>query len=284
MRYIMLRFPEGKPKAFTMSYDDGVKDDIRFIETINKYNLKATFNLNNSAFGNENRLNEQEIKDYILANGHEIAIHGEFHRANGIISPKDGIADVLNCRIALEKLSGKIIRGMAYPDCGITRFSQPTTYSKVKNYLTDLGIAYSRTLSGDNNSFLLPNDWHAWMPTAHHRNPKVLDYLNQFVNVDISKGYLPSLYPRLFYLWGHTYEFENHSEWDLLEEICQTVTKYDNIWFATNIEIYDYVTAYNSLIFSADNSLVYNPTLLTVWFTADNVLYKIDSGETIEIK
>ena len=35
----------GKNKAITFSYDDGVMQDIRLIEIFNKYNLKATFNI-----------------------------------------------------------------------------------------------------------------------------------------------------------------------------------------------------------------------------------------------
>ena len=33
-------------KAVTFSYDDGVTQDIRLIELLNKYHLKCTFNLN----------------------------------------------------------------------------------------------------------------------------------------------------------------------------------------------------------------------------------------------
>ncbi len=47
------------------------------------------------------------------------------------------------------------------------------------------------------------------------------------------------------------------------------------------IEIYDYVSAYRSLVFSADGSMVYNPTLLDIWFTEDGKPYIIKSGETL---
>lgn len=36
----------GKKKAVTFSFDDGVTQDIRLIEIFNKYGLKGTFNLN----------------------------------------------------------------------------------------------------------------------------------------------------------------------------------------------------------------------------------------------
>ena len=41
----------GKKKAITFSYDDGVTQDIRFIELLNKYGLKCTFNLNSDLLG-----------------------------------------------------------------------------------------------------------------------------------------------------------------------------------------------------------------------------------------
>ena len=40
MRYKFLRFPGGKPKAVTLSYDDGVPEDRRFSDTITKYGIK----------------------------------------------------------------------------------------------------------------------------------------------------------------------------------------------------------------------------------------------------
>ena len=57
----------------------------------------------------------------------------------------------------------------------------------------------------------------------------------------------------------------------------------DEVWYDTNIEIFDYVTAYRSLVFSADNTRVYNPTLIEVWFDIDGKLYSIKSGETLEL-
>ena len=39
-------YPGGKEKAFNMTYDDGIVQDIEFIEMLNKYGIKATFNLN----------------------------------------------------------------------------------------------------------------------------------------------------------------------------------------------------------------------------------------------
>lgn len=281
MRYKFLRFPGGKPKAVTFSYDDGVREDIQLVEIINRHGIKCTFNLNNDIMRGKNNFTDEEIKKYFLSNGHEVAVHGSMHRALGNVSAIDGIRDVLECRLELEKKTGKIIKGMAYPDTGITVFVNNASYENIKSYLKDLGIVYSRTLGGDNNSFQLPQDWYAWMPTAHHNNPQIMEYIDEFVNMDLStKTYCARRQPRLFYMWGHSYEFRNADNWEHLEEICAKLGGKDDTWYATNMEIHDYVEAYNSLVYSADGRKVYNPTLVRIWVDVDGVLYDIAPGET----
>ncbi len=283
MKYLHMRFPEAKLKAATLSFDDGVKQDIRFSQTLNKYGIKCTFNINSGKFGEANRLTPAEIKEHILDKGHEVALHGEHHKANGLVSPVEGIKDVLNCRLALEKEFDIFIRGMAYPDSGIRRFQNGTTYETVKNYLTDLGVLYARTLGGDNNSFEVPTDWHAWMPSAHWLHDCCDGYIDEFLSIGNS-GYSSGLFPRLLYIWGHAYECDrNGDKWGVLEEMCKKLGGKEDIWYATNIEICEYVKAFNSLVFNAEGTKVYNPTLKTIWFYADGTDYKIASGETVRI-
>lgn len=281
MRYRFMRFPNGLAKAVTLSYDDGCPQDKRFSERITKAGLKCTFNLCSSW----DRLTDEEIKEYFISKGHEIAVHGKKHRAVGKVRAIEGIRDVLECRLELEERFDTIIQGMAYPDTGITCFVPGMSYDIVKGYLTDLDIVYARTLGGDNNQFLLPNDWHCWMPTAHHNNPKLLEYIDEFMSMDLSeKAYCAAVDPRLFYLWGHNYEFDINNNWDHLDTICEKLGGRDDVWYATNMEIYQYVTAYNSLVYSADGTRIYNPTLLDIWLIVDAKCYKISAGETLNIK
>ena len=284
MKYKFLRFPDGKTKAVTFSYDDGMKADIRLADTLTKYGLKGTFNLNSCNFKSKNYVSVEEIKNHMLEAGHEIAVHGEYHKALGLCSPLEGIKDVLNCRLDMEKTFGKIIRGMAYADSGIRNMQYGTDYTKIKQYLSDLGIVYSRTLGEDSNLFPLPQDWYAWMPTVHHDNPHALEYAEQFLEIDCDKQYCANKYPRLYYIWGHSFEFDRKNNWERLDALCEKLSGHDDIWYATNIEIYDYVQAYHALVFSADHTVVYNPTLIKVWFNMDNKEYCIGSGQTLILK
>ena len=159
MRY--LRFPEGKDRAVTLSYDDGCRSDIRFSREIGRYGLRATFNLNSGLIAEqpgEWRLTEEEIREYLLRPGYEIAVHGEYHRSTGALRPLEGIREVLGCRLSLEQRFGGLVRGMAYPNAGITQLSEGVTYPEIRQYLRELGIVYARTLGGDNDRFELPND------------------------------------------------------------------------------------------------------------------------------
>ena len=224
------------------------------------------------------------IYEKILSRGHEIAVHGANHRANGTLRPIEGIRDVLDCRLELEKAYGRIIRGMAYPNFGVTKFMNNASYESIKNYLTELDIVYSRSLGGDNCKFELPTDWHNWIPTAHHDNPQIMEYIDKFLSTSFDpKNYRTVFSPLLFYIWGHSYEFERKNNWDHLTQICEKLANRDDIWYATNIEIYDYVNAYYSLQHSADGNMIYNPTLYEIWFDIDGKIYSIKPGETLKL-
>lgn len=283
MRSVFLRYPGGKAKAVTFSYDDGFRTDIRLANIFTKYGMKGTFNLN-SERSHGCSFTKEEAEEIFYANGHEIAVHGEFHRANGNCRPIEGIRDVLNCRLELEKKYERIIRGMAYPDSGIRRFGNFGNYEMVKQYLTELDIAYSRTLGEDNCKFELPADFHAWMPSAHHTNPEMMDYVEKFLALDTStKVYHAARTPKLLYIWGHSTEFEGNNNWELIEEICEKLSNNDEIWYASNIEIYDYVQGYKNLRYSADGHMVYNPNLFEIWLDVDGVIHSVKPGETIRI-
>ncbi len=286
MQNKFMRFPGGKSKCVTLSYDDARNSDIRFSEMLNKYGLKCTFNINGFEFINDGaHLSADQIREHIIAHGHEVAVHGAWHRSIGELRPIEIMHEILDNRIALEREFGMIIRGFAYPDSGINAFANPDySYQKVKNVLEELDVAYARTICRDNNGFCLPCDWHCWVPTAHHNNGKIFEWIDEFLAIDNSPNqYGPARKPRLFYLWGHSFEFDSHNNWDRGEEICKKLSGNDDVWYATNIEIYDYITAYNSLVFSADNTLIYNPTLKTVWLDIDKELYEIKSGETVKL-
>ena len=286
MKYRFIRFPEGRTKAVTFSYDDGCRQDLRTVKVLDEYGLKCTFNINSARIGKTSedwRITAGEIQENMLDAGHEIAVHGAWHKAPGKARPIEGIQDVLNDRLELERIFGRIIRGMAYPDSGIRTFTNQASLENIRNYLKDLDIAYARTLGQYTNRFELPSDWYQWMPTAHHNQPEIFEWVKEFVEMDVDKLYCADREAKLFYVWGHSFEFDRDDNWQRLNDICEALAGKEDIWYATNMEIYEYVNAYHSLVYSADGCRIYNPTLLTVWFDYDGKAYCIKSGETLNL-
>ncbi len=286
MRFLHMRFPQGKAKAVTFSYDDGVRQDIRLAALLAAHGMKGTFNVNSglvAAAPGGDKLTWGQIEEHILGSGHEAAVHGEYHLAPGTNSTLTGLRDALNCREQMEEKLGRIIRGMAYPNSGVTRFTGGSDYETVRRYLQNIGIAYARTLGGDNNAFLLPEDWYRWMPTAHHNHPQALTWAREFAALEVNALYCDSRWPRLFYLWGHSYEFDRDGGWERIEALCGILGGGNDTWYATNIEICDYVSAFRALVFSADGTLVFNPTLFTLFFETEKQAYAVKPGETLRL-
>ena len=144
-----------------------------------------------------------------------------------------------------------------------------------------LGIAYARVveprpallnagLVGSMMSFNLPEDWMEWKPTCHHNDPQLMATAEMFAN------YKKTQYLKLMYVWGHSYEFDNNNNWEVIEEFCKYMGGRDDIWYATNIEIVDYMAAAKNLQFSANANAVYNPSAISVWV-------ELDGGRHVEI-
>ncbi|MBQ7779066.1 MAG: polysaccharide deacetylase family protein [Clostridia bacterium] len=282
MPYRFMRFPEGKTKAVTFSYDDGVRSDVRLAEICDKYGLKATFNICSTLIASgegESRLSENDMKK-LISHGHEIAVHGDEHKSPARCTDMEIIKEFLTCREILEDKLGEVITGMAYPDLPISTASEER-YREIRVILKSLGISYSRTLGNDNNGFALPDDWLAWMPTIHHDNENSIEYARQFVDLKVDDLYVSRHNPRLFYVWGHSYEFDNNNNWEHFEELCKILSGKDDTWYATNIEICRYSKAFDSLVFNTANTCVYNPTAFDIWFACKGKTHCVKAGETL---
>ena len=278
MSNIFMRFPGGKRKALTLSYDDGVEQDIRLIDIMKKHGLKGTFNINSGMYAPEGkvypegtihrRMSKSMALDLYRNSGMEVAVHGLTHPFLEQLPDNLCTYEVLQDRINLEEDYGTIVRGMAYP------FG---TYSdSVVDTLRRCGIVYSRTVEST-EKFTIPTDWLRLPATCHHKNPRLMELARQFAEVTgkTNRG------PALFYLWGHSYEFEADDNWHVIEEFADYIGGREDIWYATNIEIYDYIDAYNRLIFSMDFTKVYNPTATELYFETKKGAYSVKPGETI---
>lgn len=269
-----MRFPEGKSKALTLSYDDGVKADIRLLKIMNGYGLKGTFNLNSGLFphkGNHDRLGEEEAFNLYKDCGQEIALHGDRHIFLDKVPLPEATREILLNRSYLEKRYARTVRGMAY--------AYGAYSDEIVQMLKTLGVVYARTTQSS-HSFEIPKDWMRLKPTCHHRDEEFKELADKFFTCS-PESELKHRESLLFYLWGHAYEFDDDGNWEILEEFAKRASQCKDIWFATNVEIYEYVKAYESLIFSLDGERVKNPSAIPVWLEIRGKTYKIESGREV---
>ena len=223
----------GKKKAITFSYDDGVTQDIRLIELFNKYGLKCTFNLNSGVLGHPGELLREGVHvrhDKIAADrirsvyeGHEVATHSVTHPYLTRLTDEEIVREIEDDRIRLSELVGYEVVGHAYPmgDCD----------RRVADVLRDrTGVKYARTVVSTHN-FDIQTDMHLFDPTVyHHREMEEMFRLGEeFLKLKTDE-------PKLFYIWGHAYEFDIHNDWKRFEEFLEMISGRDDIFYGTNAE------------------------------------------------
>lgn len=278
MNHRYMRFPSGKRKAVTLSYDDGVEQDIHLMELLEQYQMKCTFNLNSGCYPPEGtvypagtihrRMPESEVSRYYCSPFVEVAGHSFTHPFLEQITPSQVMKEIVDDRIKLEEQFGRLIRGFAYP--------YGTYNDTVVELLRAAGIVYARTVKS-HHGFTLPKDWLRLETTCHHDDPMLTELAMRFVTET------PERDSWLFYLWGHSYEFEANDNWNVIEDFFKTVSGKDDIWYATNLEVYEYCMAYERLIFSADGETVYNPSVISVWCQFDDKTVEIGAGKILRL-
>lgn len=227
---------QGKTKAVTFSYDDGVTQDIRLIALLNKYGLKSTFNLNSGLLGRRGTLvrNGELVSHYkihpedvrTIYEGHEIAAHTLTHPNLTKCDTAEVIRQVEEDRLRLSELAGYEVVGMAYP-CG-----GENNDDRVAGILrAHTGIRYSRTVIST-GSFDLQDNLLRFNPTAYHRNFDTMkEQWQQFVESETDA-------PQLFYVWGHSYEMDIESDyWVRLEEFFKLISGRNDVFYGTNKDI-----------------------------------------------
>jgi peptidoglycan/xylan/chitin deacetylase (PgdA/CDA1 family) len=226
-------FPNGTMKALTLSYDDGVEQDRRLVEILNRHGIKATFNLNSgvqsgaSSWVNKDRegrdvpirrMNVRGLAE--LYAGHEIALHSLTHPRLEMLDGESLRNELEQDKLNLERIFGTPVQGMAYP------FG---TYNEtVLKTAAACGLKYGRGVRSS-YSFDLPADLLTYQPSCHHADPRLLELAEKFIKLQPPR-------PQVFYVWGHSNEFDTGRNWELIEDFCRLMARRDDIFYATNAQ------------------------------------------------
>ena len=219
----------GKMKAVTLSFDDGVMQDKRLVSIFNKYGLKCTFNINSGMMYNECvwnthgvdviRMTAQECIDTFQ--GHEIAghtlTHPDLSELNDYLFEREIVGDKTN----IEWIFGQKVYGMALPGGGNDK--------RLADLCRKFGIYYARGIV-QTESFNIPGNLYNMTTTAHYNNPHIMELANEFIAMNPDT-------PKMFYIWGHSYELDIHNNWEPFENFCKKISNKDDIFYGTNTEV-----------------------------------------------
>ena len=222
-----------KNKILIFSFDDGVTQDERMIEIMNRYGIKGTFNLNSELLGksgelvregvriSHNKISPSDVRKIYA--GHEIAGHTLTHpRLPAIESDSEIIRQVEEDRKNLSELAGYEVRSFAYP-CGGEN-NDDRVAELIRKHT---GIKNARTITSS-HSFTLPKNIYRLDPTVyfHTETDLAFDLAEKFIAMEASE-------PRLFYIWGHSYEQDIHNTWNRFEDLCKLLGGRRDICYTT---------------------------------------------------
>ncbi len=227
---------QGKKKALTFSFDDGVTQDARLIELFNKYGLKGTFNLNSALFGRDysfdhggkwidaRKLPAEKIRE--TYEGHEVAVHTARHPRLCFIGDEEVYREIDEDRKTLTSIVGYDVRGMAYPG------REPNHDDRVVEIVKKCGIRYARGVRST-LSLVLQKDLLRFQPTVSFREREESYRLaEEFLNGRTDE-------PQLLYIWGHAHEIDIEEDgWENIERLCALLANREDVFYGTNTQVF----------------------------------------------
>ena len=270
----MLRrcYPGGKTKAFNITYDDGILQDVRFVELLNKYGLKGTFNLNSQLMEQEfewlhpngmtvKRLSKDAVR--YLYDGHEIAAHTLTHPFLNDKTEAELLWEIGEDKRRLEDLFGKEVAGFGVP----FHFYD----EKIARCVKECGFEYGR------NSELTHNyspwqDPYFWSCGVFHLEPELDEFVDGFFQSEEEMA--------LCQIVGHSYDLDADNLWEKMECILARMAGDDTVCSMTHLELVRYLGAMEQAVIGED--YIENHSDVTLWFCVDGQILELTPGQRWE--
>ena len=199
-------------KIFLLSFDDGTIWDKRFVELLNKYGMKATFNLNSGledfVWHCEDRfpIRRQKLSETVEQyRGHEIASHTLTHPWLNSLTPPQLAREVGEDCEALKEIFGLSEIGFGVPF---------TACEEREVRIIRKFVKYIR-LSAFSDSFALPEDPYHIPIHGLYNDADIWEKIARFAACDLPEA--------LFVMAGHSYEFEVLDHWEYIEELLKFI-------------------------------------------------------------
>ena len=259
-------YPNGKRKAFVLTYDDGVLQDVRLVLLLNKYGLKGTFNLNSLLMEREFVWHHEKIGPVRrlptaiaahLYEGHEVASHSCTHPDLSGMSREAIMYELGHDRYLLEQLTGQQVKG----------FGVPFDYYDgiAVDCVRELGFVYGRG-SEETRSYTPVWDPYRQQAGMFHLSEGLTDFVDGFLRTDEELA--------TCIIVGHSYDLDAENLWETTEEICKAVSEAEDVISMTHLELVEYQQAMKKAEIRGD--MVINRSDRPLWFEINGEIVRVD--------
>jgi len=262
-------YPNGYKKAFNISYDDGVLQDIRFVQLLNKYHIPGTFCLNSDLMQdgfvwvhpNGDMIKRLPLSDAAsLYRDHEVASHTLTHPDFTGLPADEILRQMQQDKDTLQRSCG----------CEVTGFGVPFDYFDITamSCARACGFLYARN-SEQSLSYTPPYDYYNWSAGIFHLNPLLGQYVQSFFDTEEELA--------LCQIVGHAYDLDIENMWDRIERILKRVSQDDTVICLTHSQLVTYLKAMRTAWVSDD--VIDNRSSQALWFEVDGSVIKLLPGQ-----
>lgn len=258
-------YPDGKKKAFVLTYDDGVLQDVRMVLLLNRYGLKGTFNLNSLLMEREFVWYHEKIGAVRrlplsvaahLYEGHEVASHSCTHPDLQGMSREGLLYELGHDKYLLEQLVQQPVLG----------FGVPFDYydDTVADCARQLGFRYARG-SEETHSYAPNGDAFHQNAGMFHLSEGLDTFVDGFLQTDEE---LASCI-----IVGHSYDLDAEHLWEAMEALFAKVSVDGSVLSMTHLEYVEYLQAMEQAEIVGDK--IINRSNRPLWFEVDGKIYRV---------
>lgn len=258
-------YPDGKKKAFVLTYDDGVLQDVRLVLLLNRYGLKGTFNLNSVLMEREFAWHHEKIGSVRrlplsvaahLYEGHEVASHTCTHPdLQGML--REGLLYELgHDKYLLEQLVKRPVLGFGVP----FDYYDDTVAACAK----ELGFRYARG-SEETRSYAPNADAFRQNAGMFHLSEGLEAFVDGFLRTDEE---LASCI-----IVGHSYDLDAEQLWEAMEALFAKVSDSKDVLSMTHLEYVEYLQAMEQAEIHGTD--IINRSDRSLWFEIDGEICEV---------
>lgn len=232
-----------KEVIVTTSWDDGHILDVRLSALLKKYDIKGTFYIAPKDYESipEKRLTDEQIKE--LSKDFEIGAHTMSHAHLVELADNEARLEIEESKLYLEKLIGRAVTSFCYP--------RGEYHTKHVEMIRNAGFNYGRTVkrfiagkacspleAGTTiNTYNHYSDLWEIAKLAKFNPTKIYAYF-QWDNL------AKEMFDRVlrdggeFHLWGHSWEIEEHGDWEKLESVLAYISHKQGVRYVVNGDLF----------------------------------------------